>query len=75
MQYPYYKNDKEFMVKLSTKKANEGVYLIRTAYKSALVDDIIQQVIKWEDQPLSTMTEDDYFSMPVLDFDYHREMT
>lgn len=63
------------MIKLDTKNENEGVYMLRTDYKAAKVKDIIDQVNKWEKQPLMSLSDIDYFSMPVIDFDYNREIT
>ena len=63
------------MIKLDTKNENEGVYMLRTDYKAAKVKDIIDQVNKWEKQLLMSLSDIDYFSMPVIDFDYNREIT
>lgn len=70
----YYKNENEFMVKLRTKKNNEGVYLVRTDYKDASVADIIGQANKWERQPLRSLGNEDRFEMPIVDLDYSREV-
>ena len=70
----YYKNKNEFMVKLRTKKNNEGVYFIRTDYKDASVADIIGNVNKWERQPLRSLGNEDMFEMPIVDLDYSREV-
>lgn len=75
VKYLYYKNRNEFMIKLETKNENEGVYMLRTDYKAAKVKDIIDQVNKWEKQLLMSLSDIDYFSMPVIDFDYNREIT
>lgn len=62
------------MVKLKTKKENEGVYLLRTDYNDASVAEIIGQVNKWEKQPLKWLNKVDEFEMPVVDLDYAREV-
>lgn len=63
------------MVKLKTKKGNEGLYLLRTQYEDAKVSDIISQVNNWENERLRYLDDKDRFEMPVVDFDYTREVT
>jgi hypothetical protein len=70
----YYQNKNEFMVKLKTKKDNEGVYLLRTGHRDATVAEIIAQVNKWENQRLKWMSKWDKFEMPIVDLDYSREV-
>ena len=48
--------------------------MLRTEYEDAKVSDIINQVNKWESEQLMSLDDRDRFEMPVIDFDYTREV-